>query len=416
MQSDPTPLHELEEANRLLAVANDALAQEVVEHRARLAAVEAIGAEFAATLDVDILVARTLEEATRATHAEAAVLLLGDPSSPRLTLEDAHLPDQVGGQFAHPTLEPEPGGVVAQALALNTPMQAQAPSSSAWAADRIVCEAIGLRPTVALAIPLSSSNIAGGKPFAAILLLDGRPRSGFLDEQVRVVRHIASIAALAFERTRLVRTMILRMVAMAELRDPHETGTHVRRVAGFSVAILAAWARRIGLARTDFDRMRDRLYIAALLHDIGKVGVSDMILGKPGRLDPDERRAMERHTSIGAGLFGGLRTDFDDAAREVVLGHHERWDGTGYPAGASAGAAGETIPLFARIVAIADVFDALSSPRVYKEAWSEERVLEHMRGEAGRHFDPILVECLIEAMPVVRRVQRRFAETAALRA
>lgn len=125
---------------------------------------------------------------------------------------------------------------------------------------------------------------------------------------------------------------------------------------------------------------------------------------------------MERHTSIGAGLFGGLRTDFDDAAREVVLGHHERWDGTGYPGGAEARRAGASIPLFARIVAVADVFDALSSPRVYKEAWSEAKVLDHMRSEAGRHFDPILVECLIEAMPVVRRVQRRFAESVAHRA
>jgi HD-GYP domain-containing protein (c-di-GMP phosphodiesterase class II) len=416
MHPDATPLHDLEEANRLLALANDTLAQEIVEHRARLAAIEGIGAEFAATLDIDILVARTLEEAARVTHAEAALIALGDPASTRLTLEDAHVPDRPGAQFAHPGFEPETDGVIARALALNESVQAQAPSTAAAPVDAIVCEAIGLRPTVALALPLSSANIAGGKPFAVLLLLDGRPRSGFLDEEVRIVRHIASIASLAFERTRLMRTMILRMVAMAELRDPHETGAHVRRVAGYSVAILAAWARRVGLARADFERMRDRLSIAALLHDIGKVGVSDTILGKPGRLDPDERRAMERHTSIGAGLFGGLRTDFDDAAREVVLGHHERWDGTGYPGGAAASRAGEAIPLFARIVAVADVFDALSSPRVYKEAWSEAKVLDHMRSEAGRHFDPTLVECLIEAMPVVRRVQRRFAESVAHRA
>lgn len=400
---------DLDEANRLLAVANEALASEVQANRERLAVARQLGEEFSETQDIDVLVERLLEECARSADAEAAILVLREGS--RLTLEDAFVPTRSGERFEHPTFPMRECGVVGRAVATGEAVQLATREACA-AIEQELCQAIGLDPTVALAVPLSSPNIGAGEIRGILVLLDGRPRGGFLDEQVRQVRHLATMATLAFERARLIRTMILRMVAMAELRDPHETGAHVRRVAGFSVAILNAWARRQAIASGELSRMRDRLYIAALLHDIGKVGIPDAILGKPGRLEPAERTEMERHTTIGAGLFRGLRTDFDDAARAVALAHHQRWDGNGYPADPDAVVPqrGESIPLFARIVAVADVFDALSSPRAYKAAWPEDEVLAHMKGESGRHFDPILVECLLESMPTIRRVQRRFAE------
>ena len=400
------PVEELRDENRLLAVANELLADELSDRRRELDSLRRLGEEFSATLDLDVLVDRMLEEAAAATDVEAAALLVRQGDD--VVLEDARHPGRPHDHVDRLVLRPCARGLVAEAIATNAPVQRQAPDGGC-VVETELASALGVVPSAALAIPLASAAVGGGAALGVLLLVDGRPRAGFLDGQVAEARHIASIAALAYERTRLVRTMILRMVAMAELRDPHETGAHVRRVAGISVAILAAWARRTGLGRDETKRMRDLLYVAALLHDIGKVGVPDAILSKPGALDAPERRAMERHTVVGAGLFQGLRTDVDDAARDVVLRHHERWDGAGYPDRLGC----ESIPLFARIVAAADVFDALSSPRAYKPAWAEERVLEHLRGEAGRHFDPLVVECLMESLPAVRRVQRRFAEAPA---
>jgi putative two-component system response regulator len=115
---------------------------------------------------------------------------------------------------------------------------------------------------------------------------------------------------------------------------------------------------------------------------------------------------MKRHTEIGARLFAGLRTDFDESAAEVALAHHERWDGKGYPRGI----AGEAIPLFARIVAVADVFDALSSKRAYKDAWQREKITALFRDEAGRHFDPAMAGLLIEHQIEAEEIRARHPE------
>ena len=206
-----------------------------------------------------------------------------------------------------------------------------------------------------------------------------------------MVAHFASLAAVAIERAQLVRSMILRMIAMAELRDPTETAGHVGRVADLSIMIYDRWCEAHGVSSVSSMRTRDSLRIGALLHDVGKVGISDAILKKPGKLDDAEFAEMKKHTIVGAELFAGIRTDFDECAAEVALCHHERWDGKGYPRGL----AGDAIPLFARIVAVADVFDALSSKRVYKEAWPREKIAVVFVEEAGTHFDPELAALLV---------------------
>ena len=206
----------------------------------------------------------------------------------------------------------------------------------------------------------------------------------------------------------MTRAIILRMIRMAELHDPKETGAHVNRVGGFAVEIYEKWALKRNLQQKEIDTNRDILRMAAMLHDVGKVAISDIILKKPGRFNSDEFEIMKQHTLLGARLFLGSQSEFDDAAAKVALTHHERWDGKGYPGHVDIhtgkpipghldpedlplGKKGEDIPLFGRIVALADVYDALSSARIYKEAWDESEVLATIEKEAGYHFDPELV-------------------------
>jgi HD-GYP domain-containing protein (c-di-GMP phosphodiesterase class II) len=162
-----------------------------------------------------------------------------------------------------------------------------------------------------------------------------------------------------------------------------------------------------------------------MLHDIGKLGISDAILKKPARLTPEEMSQVRQHVILGIKLFDDVQTRFDRHARDVVLYHHARWDGAGYPtraevqrlrsehpglAGPDIEPRGADIPLFARIVAIADVYDALISPRSYKKAWSSEEALDAIRSESGRHFDPSLAELFPE---VARRIEARTRPEAA---
>jgi len=194
------------------------------------------------------------------------------------------------------------------------------------------------------------------------------------------------------------------------------------------VELYEQWARRRGLDALEIDRARDSLRMAAMLHDVGKVAISDLILKKPGRFNQDEYEIMKAHTVLGARLFLDAQSDFDEAACEVALNHHERWDGKGYPGfidvrtgealpgqalpdGKPRGKVGEETPLFGRIVALADVYDALSSARIYKEAWKESDVLDTIAKEAGAQFDPQLVEIFMGCLNTLRAIQNRYGET-----
>ncbi|RJQ61766.1 MAG: HD domain-containing protein [Desulfobacteraceae bacterium] len=253
--------------------------------------------------------------------------------------------------------------------------------------------------------------------------------TSFSEVDERMMLHFASIASVALERAQMTRAILLRMIRMAEMRDPKETGAHVNRVAGYSVELFENWARSQGYSQKEVDRKRDILRMAAMLHDVGKVAISDILLKKPGRFSPEEFGIIKQHTILGARLFSERQSDLDDAAAEVALNHHERWDGKGYPGhvhadsghpieaymlqdGTPRGKREDEIPIFGRIVSLADVFDALSSSRVYKEAWSEEDVLKTIRENAGLQFDPRLVETLFDNLKMIRSIQERYADTA----
>jgi putative two-component system response regulator len=173
-----------------------------------------------------------------------------------------------------------------------------------------------------------------------------------------------------------------RLARAAELRDD-DTGLHTRRVADLSARIAAA----MGLPAAEVEMIRR----TAPLHDVGKIGIPDGVLLKPGKLNEGEWELMKRHTTVGAQVLSEGRSEMVRMAEAIALAHHERWDGTGYPRAV----AGEDIPLCARIVALADVYDALSSDRPYRPAWPRERVLGEITAGRGTHFDPAVVDAFL---------------------
>jgi response regulator RpfG family c-di-GMP phosphodiesterase len=242
----------------------------------------------------------------------------------------------------------------------------------------------------------------------------------FSEEDELYVTLFANQAAVAIERAIMTREMVLRMVKIAQLRDPKETGNHVNRVGAYSIEIYKRWAMYHGVSGEEVQRVKDILRIAAMLHDVGKVAISDQILRKGSRLSEDEYDHMKRHTIYGARLFSASTSDWDDMAASIALNHHEKWDGTGYPGRIDdisdnnivfgPGKRGEEIPLVGRIVAMADVYDALISQRGYKSSWPEERVLEYMGKEKGRHFDPDVVEAFFSIYDVIKAVLGKFSD------
>ena len=150
----------------------------------------------------------------------------------------------------------------------------------------------------------------------------------------------------------------------------------------------------------------DDLLHAAPMHDVGKIGIPDRVLQKPGPLDPDEWKIMQGHAQIGADIIVRHEHGVLGLARNIALTHHEKWDGSGYPNGL----AGTAIPLEGRICAIVDVFDALTSIRPYKKAWTEQEALNFLVEQKGRHFDPVLVDLFLTQMPAIRAIRERWAE------
>ena len=151
---------------------------------------------------------------------------------------------------------------------------------------------------------------------------------------------------------------------------------------------------------------QELLLEAAPMHDIGKVGIADNILLKPGRLDPEEFEIMKRHAILGYEILKGSSSRVLQAGAEIARAHHEKFDGSGYPQGTK----GDDIPIFSRIVAVADVFDALTSERPYKKAWSLERAAEHIKANSGSHFDPACVTVFFDQWDTVLEIRQRFKD------
>ncbi|MFD0674180.1 HD domain-containing phosphohydrolase [Cohnella sp. GCM10027633] len=194
------------------------------------------------------------------------------------------------------------------------------------------------------------------------------------------------------------REIISTMGEVGEIRSK-ETGNHVKRVAEYSYVLALGLGLDVGQA--------ELLRTASPMHDIGKVAIPDAVLNKPGKLTEEEYDIIKSHTKIGHQLLRGSKRELLRTAAIVAEQHHEKWDGTGYPAGRK----GEDIHLFGRITAVADVFDALSAERVYKAAWPIEKIENLFREERGRHFDPAIIDVFFAELPKLLEIRERLTDT-----
>ncbi len=409
----------------------------MLTHQQKLDRLVQLGLEISQIADLDLLLEKVLTEARHLLRADAGSIYVKENDRLRFsysqndTLQKRLQPGKklIYTTFTLPIDNFSIAGFVANnGETLNIPdaykIRDQYPFSFNPKFDQIS----GYRTHSMLTIPMKNSR---GDIIGVLQLINAQDDQGniipFPKEDEPIVRHFAIYAANAIERAQMTRTTIERMISMAELRDPKETGPHANRVASYAVVIYEAWGQKNGLRQEEIDRMRDSLRLAAMLHDVGKVAISDVILKKPGRLNDDEYNIMKQHTIHGARLFQNARSDFDEFSAIVALNHHERWDGKGYPGhvdvqtgrplpgfenenGTAKGKQGEEIPLFGRIVALADVYDALSSKRVYKKAWSEEQVLAEIEKERGKQFDPLVVDCFFERLDEIRAIAKRYPD------
>ena len=213
--------------------------------------------------------------------------------------------------------------------------------------------------------------------------------------RARVRTHLSLVRMDELRETRL--QIVHRLGRAAEYKD-NETGRHVIR--------MSLYAQQLALAAGHSPAWAEDLLNAAPMHDIGKIGIPDAVLLKPGPLDADEWAIMRTHPQIGADIIGEHPASVLQMARSIALAHHEKWDGSGYPNAL----AGKAIPLEARICAVVDVFDALTSARPYKKAWSVEDAVAHIAAQSGQHFDPALVELFLGLVPQLLDIQQLWAD------
>ncbi len=226
-------------------------------------------------------------------------------------------------------------------------------------------------------------------------LLDAQLAHRMVHDQKSVLEEMVLQHTQELNNTRL--QVVQRLGWAAEYRD-EETGSHILRMSHMSALL----ARTVGWSESDCNLMLH----ASPMHDIGKIGIPDAILLKPGKFEPHEWAIMQTHASIGGHLLDGDDSDLMRMAREIALSHHEKWDGSGYPGGL----AGAAIPLAGRIAALADVFDALTSVRPYKKAWTIEAAVTLIKESSGTHFDPALAEAFLSVLPAVLSIRTHFSE------
>jgi len=217
----------------------------------------------------------------------------------------------------------------------------------------------------------------------------------YLKNENRILEEKVQERTREINQTRL--EVVRRLGRAAEYRD-NETGLHIVRMSKIS--------QLIGIACGLDEYQADLILNASPMHDIGKIGIPDHILLKPGKFEPEEWEIMKTHAQIGANILSGDDSDLLAMAREIALSHHEKWDGSGYPNALS----GDAIPLTGRICAVADVFDALTSARPYKKAWAIDDAVKYMNDQSGSHFDPALIGYFNELLPGILKIKTDFSE------
>ncbi len=285
----------------------------------------------------------------------------------------------------------------------------------------------GYRTRSMLTIPLMMAN---GKVLGVLQIINPKDENGnvipFDKDAEFYISQFATKVGSIYEYAYLTRQNVDRLIKMAGFRDPKETGAHVERVSSFSVEIYDRYASNKGIPLREREKFRDNLRMASRCHDVGKVAVPDGILKKAGILDDDERDIMKGHTCVGAQIFSPVENELDEMARDVCLHHHDRYDGgsKGYPGDYNymdyipetkmpheleQALMGDKIPLAARIVALADVYDALRHRRCYKAEWSVDDTFKEILNERGKQFDPDLVDAFMQIRDRLEKINESIS-------
>lgn len=316
------------------------------------------------------------------------LILLDDPIQARETYLSER-PDLILLDLNMPTLSGLQ--VLAQLKALNDPLLPPVVILTAQHQKESLIEALEAGARDYITKPFDNSELV----IRIRNLLDAHLAHRMLHDKKSVLEEMVQARTEQLHRTRL--QVVQRLGMAAEYRD-EETGSHILRMS-HTCALLA---KAIGWNDADCDLILN----ASPMHDIGKIGIPDAVLLKPGKLDPEEWEIMKSHASIGAKLLEGDDSDLMRMARDIAVSHHERWEGSGYPEGLH----GDAIPEAGRIAALADVFDALTSERPYKKAWPLEEALNLIREQRGKHFDPRIVDAFFKILPDILALRERFAD------
>jgi HD-GYP domain-containing protein (c-di-GMP phosphodiesterase class II) len=379
--------------------------------------------------DVDTILDKILFESRRLTNAEAGSIFIVDEEKLRFgyvhndtLFKEDESNEAIYLDFSLPINDESIVGYVAsnnETLVIDDAYQIS--SDKPYTFNDAYDHKSGYITKSILAIPLMTFH---NKLVGVMQLINAKDDKGrvvpFSKESQSLVPLFANNAGVAIDRGIMNREMILRMVRMAELRDPTETGAHVLRVGAYSAEIYHQWAIKHGIDIKEMKRTKDLIRLAAMLHDVGKVGIPDKILKKPAKLSEPEFNEMKWHTVYGGRLFINQTSNLDKMSMDITLNHHERWAGGGYPGkldnimmpeikmGISKRV--EEIPLSARIVALADVFDALTSSRSYKSPWSDDDAMKKIESESGKHFDPEIVTIFFQIFPVIKAIRNKYRE------
>ena len=385
--------------------------------------------EFNYLQDIDAILDKILEEARSLSNADAGSIFIVDEDRLRfgyvhndsLFKKDA-ANEEIYVDFSVPIDDQSIVGHVA--LTGNTIVVDDAynlPSGSPFTFNPEYDQKSGYQTRSILAVPLHTFH---GRLVGVMQLINAKDDGGrvipFRKKIQDLIPLLANNAAVAIDRGVMNREMILRMVKMAELRDPTETGAHVQRVGAYSAEIYHQWALKHKIDKHEKNRQKDLIRMAAMLHDVGKVGIADQILKKPDKLTGREFDIMKWHTVYGGRLFMNQTSSLDKMSMQIALNHHEKWNGKGYPGKIEDIMTADTrlgvpkqkseIPLPARIVALADVFDALVSRRSYKDVWIDQQALDVIESESARHFDPEIVEIFFQIFPVIKAIRNKYKE------
>jgi len=403
----------------------------------KIQALAHLGADLNEVQDLDILMERILHRARTFVNADAGSIYIVEGGvlhfsyTQNDTLQSRLSPGEklLYSTFTNPIdTKSISGYAAATGNILNLPDVYEIDSAQPYGFNKNFDETSGYRTQSMITIPMKNTR---AEVIGVLQIINALDESGqvmpFSSEDETMMASFAGIASVALIRARMTRAILLRMIRMAEMRDPKETGPHVNRVGGYSLELYERWALRHNISEHEVESTRDSIRMAAMLHDVGKVAISDLILKKPGRFEASEFEIMKQHTVLGARLFSDSQSSFDDAAMVVALNHHERWDGKGYPGhvdpmtgnplpgrvgpdGKALGKKGEEIPILGRIVALADVFDALCSKRVYKEAWTDEETLAALKEGKGTQFDPELIDIFFSCLDVIFSIRARYKD------